>query len=76
VTQKGVGEFGALAGERLLSETLLAYLDCGQDHTATAARLGVHRHAVSRRLTRAEELLGRPLGERRRELEAAVLIAQ
>jgi len=68
-------ELGDLAGDRGLRETLLAYFDAGQDRSATAAALGVHRNTVSRRIAKAEELLGHALNKRRRELEAALLIA-
>lgn len=56
-----------------LRETVLAYLESGTD--GTAARLAIHRNTVRYRLRQAEELLGRPVGERRRELELALLCA-
>lgn len=56
-----------------LRETVQAHLDGGVD--AAAQRLGVHRNTVRYRLNQAEELLGRPISERRRELEIALLCA-
>ncbi|GAB3983965.1 PucR family transcriptional regulator [Actinoallomurus acanthiterrae] len=43
--------------ERLL-ETVESYLDSGCSHSETAQRLGAHRNTVSRRIRRAETLLG------------------
>jgi hypothetical protein len=56
-----------------LRETVLAHFDGGPD--AAATRLNVHRNTVRYRVRQAEELLGRPVGERRRELEIALLCA-
>ena len=71
-------ELGGLAGRAAEAEslraTLSAWLGCGSDQTRAAALLGVHRNTVAQRLARAAELLGRPPAERRRELEAALLI--
>jgi DNA-binding PucR family transcriptional regulator len=60
------------AAERLRA-TVLAYLESGMD--GAAARLAVHRNTVRYRLHQAEALLGRPVTERRRELELALLCA-
>ncbi len=57
-----------------LRTTLRAFLDTGRDSTATAARLGIHRNTVMRRLSRATELLGSPTEERAAELSAALVI--
>ncbi|KAA1421721.1 hypothetical protein F0U44_05460 [Nocardioides humilatus] len=54
-----------------LRATVLAFLESGMD--AAAARLAIHRNTVRYRLRQAEELLGRPVSERRRELELALL---
>lgn len=67
-------ELGEVAHRNDLQTTLRAYFDAGHDQSATAAALGVHRNTVSRRLAQAEALLGHPLGPRRRELEAALMI--
>jgi hypothetical protein len=70
-------ELGALGADdpaaARLRETVLAHFDGGVD--AAAHRLGIHRNTVRYRLNQAEELLGRPLAERRRELEIALLCA-
>lgn len=59
---------------RLLRHTVAAYLTSGRDATRTAHELGVHRNTVSRRLARAEQLLGRPLHDRPDELSVALAI--
>jgi DNA-binding PucR family transcriptional regulator len=56
-----------------LRATVLAYLESGMD--GAAARLAIHRNTVRYRLHQAEDLLGRPVTERRRELELALLCA-
>jgi len=70
-------ELGALAAEddaaARLRETVLAYLEAGMD--GAAARLAIHRNTVRYRLRQAEDLRGRPIAERRRELELALLCA-
>ncbi len=70
-------ELGDLAAEAAaaarLRETVLAYLEAGMD--GAAARLAIHRNTVRYRLRQAEDLLGRPVTERRRELELALLCA-
>lgn len=70
-------ELGALGADDPATEklraTVLAHFDGGAD--AAAAALGVHRNTVRYRLNQAQELLGRPLTERRRELELALLLA-
>ena len=39
---------------------------------ATAKRLGIHQNTVAYRLGQCEDVLGRPIKERRVELEAAL----
>ena len=72
-------ELGPLADAGEAAETLrltvATYFGCGQDVSRTARELGVHRNTVSRRLAGAEDLLGRPLGSRARELDVALAIA-
>lgn len=74
-----VGELGPLAQagddtmERL-RETLTAYLACGESHVGAAQRLFVHQKTVAYRIRQAEALLGRRIGDRRVELEAALLV--
>jgi DNA-binding PucR family transcriptional regulator len=48
----------------------------GHDQSRTADALGLHRNTVVKRLRRAEATLGRPITERPRELEAALVIAE
>jgi hypothetical protein len=57
-----------------LRETLVAYLACGESHVGAAQRLYVHEKTVAYRVRQAEGLLGRRIGERRAELEAALLV--
>jgi DNA-binding PucR family transcriptional regulator len=59
-----------------LRETLAVFLASGQDRSRTALRLGVHRNTVANRLSRAEQLLGHPVEQRAREVEAALVISQ
>jgi len=54
-----------------LRETVLASLSAGS-HVVAAKRLGVHEHTVRNRLARVEAILGRPLSERRLELQLAL----
>jgi DNA-binding PucR family transcriptional regulator len=72
-------ELGVLAGPdpalQRLRETLAVYLDAGASPLHAANRLGVHAKTVAYRMRRVEELLGRPIVQRRAELEAALLIA-
>jgi DNA-binding PucR family transcriptional regulator len=48
------------------------YLDERLSPARTARRLGIHQNTVNYRVKRAEELLGRPLEDRRIELEIAL----
>ena len=70
-------ELGDLAADddaaQRLRATVLAYLESGMD--GAAARLAIHRNTVRYRLHQAEAVLGRPVTERRRELELALLCA-
>jgi DNA-binding PucR family transcriptional regulator len=59
-----------------LRETLAAWFACGQNATATAARLGVHEQTVAQRLRAVEERIGRPVASRRAELETALRLRQ
>jgi DNA-binding PucR family transcriptional regulator len=71
-------ELGPLAGDdevaTRLRETVRVYLAAGESQVATAQRLFVHEKTVKYRLTQAEELLGRKIGERRSELGAALMV--
>ena len=72
-------ELGVLSTEtdanRRLRATLATWFEEGMSWGKTAQRLGVHQNTVIYRARRAEELLGRPLTERRLELEAALRLA-
>jgi hypothetical protein len=73
------GQLGPLAAttepaERLRS-TVLAYLACGGSATRVAKALFVHQNTVAYRVKRAEELLGRKVGERPIELTCALQLA-
>jgi DNA-binding PucR family transcriptional regulator len=68
-------ELGPLASDTKdsakLRATLDAWLSSGSNVSA-AAMLNLHEHTVRSHLRRAEELLGRPLAERRLELQTAL----
>jgi len=68
-------ELGRLADDTpeaaRLRETLDASFRLGS-HVAAAEHLQLHEHTVRNRLHRAEEHLGRPLAERRTELQVAL----
>jgi DNA-binding PucR family transcriptional regulator len=72
-------ELGALARDdnasATLRRTVLTLLRLGGPLEAAEALL-VHRNTVAHRVHRAEELRGRPLSERRQEVEAALLICE
>jgi hypothetical protein len=68
---------GALKSQKdwpIISATLRAYLDSGAVLSASAAALKVDRHTIRRRIRRVEELLERPLGTVRAELEIALRV--
>jgi hypothetical protein len=73
-------ELGPLAADDAASErlrtTLAAVQASGGGSAAAAEALGVHRNTVLYRLRRIDELLGHPAGERRIELEVALLLAE
>jgi PucR C-terminal helix-turn-helix domain/GGDEF-like domain len=55
-----------------LRNTLLVFLQMGGSYKATAERLTVHKNTVQYRLRRAEESLGRPVGENQHDVELAL----
>jgi hypothetical protein len=69
-------ELGRLAeGSRriaILRETVQEYFAQGSSTAATARTLGIAERTVTYRLRRAEELIGRPVSERRADLETAL----
>ena len=56
-----------------LRDTLLAFLQSGGSYKTTAERLMLHKNTVQYRIRRAEESLGRPVGENPHDLELALL---
>jgi DNA-binding PucR family transcriptional regulator len=73
-------KLGALAADEntvgRLRETVLVWLREGGNARRTAERLHTHRNTVLYRVQRAEQILGRPLGEDRLGLELALMIVQ
>ncbi len=69
-------ELGDLAADSdaamRLRATVAVYLEEQASPSRTARRLGIHQNTVIYRVKRAEEMIGRPLDERRLELEAAL----
>ncbi len=55
-----------------LRETLLVFLQTGGSYKATAERLTLHKNTVQYRIHKAEESLGRPVGERQHDVELAL----
>jgi DNA-binding PucR family transcriptional regulator len=51
---------------------LLVFLQSGGSYKATAERLMVHKNTVQYRIRKAEESLGRPVGENRHNVELAL----
>lgn len=74
------GELGPLADRDPATErtraTLEAVIGPGGGVTVAARELDVHRNTVLQRVRRAEELRGRPVTDRARELHAALLLAR
>ena len=55
-----------------LRETLLVFLHSGGSYKATAEQLVLHKNTVQYRIRKAEESLGRPVGENRHDVELAL----
>ena len=55
-----------------LRDTLLAFLQSGGSYKTAAERLVLHKNTVQYRIRRAEERLGRPVGENQHDLELAL----
>ena len=55
-----------------LRETLLVFLQSGGSYKATAEQLMLHKNTVQYRIRKAEESLGRPVGENRHDVELAL----
>jgi PucR C-terminal helix-turn-helix domain/GGDEF-like domain len=67
---------GGLAGDdehhARLRDTVLVFLQTGGSYKTTAERLMLHKNTVQYRIRKAEESLGRPLGENRHDVELAL----
>jgi hypothetical protein len=59
-----------------LRETLLVFLQTGGSYKTTAERLMLHKNTVQYRIRKAEESLGRPLGDSRHDIELALRASQ
>ena len=55
-----------------LRDTLLIFLHTGGSYKVTAERLMLHKNTVQYRIRKAEESLGRPLSDNRRDVELAL----
>ncbi len=55
-----------------LRETLLVFLQTGGSYKTTAERLMLHKNTVQYRIRKAEQSLGRPVGENRHDVELAL----
>jgi DNA-binding PucR family transcriptional regulator len=55
-----------------LRDTLLVFLQTGGSYKATAERLTLHKNTVQYRIHKAEESLGRPVGESQHDVELAL----
>jgi DNA-binding PucR family transcriptional regulator len=55
-----------------LRETLLVFLQSGGSYKATAEQLTLHKNTVQYRIRKAEESLGRPVGDNRGDVELAL----
>jgi hypothetical protein len=55
-----------------LRGTLLVFLQTGGSYKTTAQRLTLHKNTVQYRIHKAEESLGRPVGERQHDVELAL----
>jgi DNA-binding PucR family transcriptional regulator len=60
---------GGLAAD---DDTLLTFLQAGSSYKTTAERLMLHKNTVQYRIRKAEESLGRPVGEHQHDVELAL----
>ena len=60
----------------VLRDTLRVFLEEGGSFKATAERLTLHKNTVQYRVRKAEQSLGRPVGEDRLQVELALLASQ
>jgi len=59
-----------------LRDTLLVFLRTGGSYKTTAERLTLHKNTVQYRIHKAEESLGRPVGEDQHDVELALRASQ
>jgi hypothetical protein len=59
-----------------LRDTLLVFLQTGGSYKTTAERLMLHKNTVQYRIRKAEESLGRPVGENQHDVELALRATQ
>jgi hypothetical protein len=59
-----------------LRDTLLVFLHTGGSYKVTAERLMLHKNTVQYRIRKAEESLGRPLSDNRRDVELALRVTR
>jgi hypothetical protein len=59
-----------------LRDTLLIFLHTGGSYKVTAERLMLHKNTVQYRIRKAEESLGRPLSDNRRDVELALRVTR
>jgi len=75
-----LGTLGGLAADdeqhARLRETLLVFLHSGGSYKATAEQLVLHKNTVQYRIRKAEESLGRPVGQNRQDVELALKASQ
>jgi DNA-binding PucR family transcriptional regulator len=58
-----------------LRDTLLVFLESGGSYKTTAEQLVLHKNTVQYRIRKAEESLGRPVGENRHDVELALQVS-
>jgi DNA-binding PucR family transcriptional regulator len=59
-----------------LRETLLVFLQSGGSYKTTAEQLVLHKNTVQYRIRKAEESLGRPVGDGRQDVELSLLASR
>jgi DNA-binding PucR family transcriptional regulator len=59
-----------------LRDTLLVFLQTGGSYKTTAERLVLHKNTVQYRIRKAEESLGRPIGDNRYDVQLALRAAR
>ena len=59
-----------------LRDTLLVFLQNGGSYKSTAEQLMLHKNTVQYRIRRAEESLGRPVGDDRHNVQLALQASQ